>query len=267
MVTSDAPTPPPRRANVVRTGPRTGTPVFLLHSAGLELSYWDAQIEALGEEHDVIAVDLPGHGRTPGGPEDWTLDRLTGFAADALEAVGVDRAHVVGLSVGGILAQSLALSRPALVRSLVLVDTAATFTAAGRRAMRDRAATARRGGMAAVVAGLVDHWFTPETARRRPDLVDRATKTLLGDDPQVHAAVWEMIAEVELAGELPRIDRPTLVVVGELDSTSPVSSAQLLRDAIPDSRLRIVPRAAHLSPLEHPDTVTGYLREFLAEVG
>lgn len=268
----ETPTPGPlarahRTVNLVRTGPRAGTPVVLLHSAGLDLTYWDVQIAALRHDHDVVALDLPGHGRTPGTPEDWTLDRATAVVANAVGAAGLTRAHVVGLSLGGILAQSLALAHPALVASLTLMDTAATFPDAGRSAMRSRATAARTHGMPAVVQGLLDHWFLPGTALRRPDLVDRATKTLLGDDPQVHAAMWEMIADVELLAELPRIGCPTLVVVGEFDSTSPVTSAQALRDAVPDARLRVVPQAAHLSPLEHPDTVTAHLREFLAAVG
>ncbi len=251
--------------NLIRTGPRGGTPVVLLHPAGLELSYWDRQIAALRDDHDVVAFDLPGHGRTPGTPADWTLDNTTAFVQDVLAGLDTGSVHVVGLSLGGILAQTVAVAEPARVASLTLIDTAAEFADAGRAAMRARAETARAGGMAAVLESLLGHWFTAETRAARPDLIDRATKTLLGDDPLVHAAMWEMIAGFDHTDRLPRIDCPTLVVVGEFDSSSPLSAARQLRDGIPGARLRVVPNTAHMSPLEKPDVINHHLTTFLAE--
>ena len=258
---------PGRSVNAVRTGPRGGTPVLLLHSAGLDLTYWDAQVAALGRDRDVVALDLPGHGLTRGAVQDWELGTVTSFVADAITALGGGPVDIVGLSVGGVLAQSLALTRPDLVRSLTLIDTAASFAEESRAVMRSRAARARQEGMAAVVPTLLDHWFTPRTVAQRPDLVDRATKTLLRDDPLVHAAMWEMIAAWEALAELHRVDRPTLVVVGELDATSPVASAHALRDGIRGADLRIVPDAAHLAPLDQPAAVSHHVSSFLAAVG
>ncbi|MBN9756712.1 alpha/beta fold hydrolase [Pseudonocardia sp. Ae707_Ps2] len=255
-----------RTVNLVRTGPRGGTPLVLLHSAGLDLTYWDRQIAALAPDRDVVAVDLPGHGRTTGGPGDWQLDRAVGFVRRVLASLEADRVHLVGLSLGGMLAQATAVADPGITASLTLIDTAASFSDAGRAAMRARAAQARTEGMAAVLEGLFGHWFTADTRARRPDLVERATRTLLAQDPQVHAAMWEMIAGFELAADLPRIGCPTMVVVGEHDSSSPVSVARQLRDTIPDARLRVVPAAAHLAPLEKPDTVTRHLVGFLDQV-
>ncbi|HEY0816345.1 MAG TPA: alpha/beta hydrolase, partial [Pseudonocardia sp.] len=106
--------------------------------------------------------------------------------------------------------------------------------------------------------------MTAGTRSRRPELVDRVGKTLLGDDPLVHAAMWEMIAEFELVAALPRILCPTLVLVGEFDCSSPVAAARQLRDGIPDARLRVTPDAAHMSPLEKPDVVNAHLVDFLA---
>jgi 3-oxoadipate enol-lactonase len=252
--------------NVIRTGPRGKAPVVLLHSAGLDLTYWDTQLEALRRHHDVVALDLPGHGRSGGQAEDITIDSVTEAIAGVIAGLGGGPVHVVGLSVGGLVAQSMALARPELVRSLVLIDTAARFPADGQAAMRARAATARQEGMAAVLAGLLGHWFLPGTLAQRPHLTDRAIKTLLHDDPEVHAALWEMIAGFDVADRLPAVMAPTLVLVGEHDPSSPVRSAQHLSDSIPHARLHIVPDAAHLSPIENPDAVTGHIDAFLAAV-
>ena len=252
--------------NAIRTGPRGGTPVVLLHSAGLDLTYWDAQLDALRRDHDVVALDLPGHGGSRGRAEEITVEHVSAAIGAAITDLDAGPVHLVGLSVGGLIAQSIALDRPQLVRSLVLIDTAANFSPGGQAAMRERADTARREGMAAVLPGLFAHWFMPDTLARRPHLVDRATKTLLHDDPHTHAALWELIAAFDVAERLPAVTAPTLVLVGEHDSSSPLSSARHLCEAIPRARLRIVPDAAHLSPIERPDTVTGHIDAFLNEV-
>ena len=259
-----ATTPPD--VNLVRTGPRGGTPVLLLHPAGLDLTYWGDQIAALSAHYDTVALDLPGHGLTPGTAQDWVLDSLAHLVASVLESLEVGAVHVVGMSLGGFIAQALALGHPDVVASLTLVDTSATFVPAGRDAMRQRAAAAREHGMAAVIDATLERWITAGTRARRPDLVQRLTTTLLADDPTVHAALWDMLAGLDRVADLPRISAPTLVVVGEDDSSSPVPAAVQLRDGIPGARLRVVPDAAHLAALERPDVVSGHLIAFLAEV-
>ena len=97
------------------------------------------QIEALRGAHDVVAFDLPGHGRTPGSPADWTLDKAARVLEQVIRSTGSEAAHLVGLSVGGMIAQALTLAQPGLVRSLTLIDTAAAFAEEGRAAMRSRA--------------------------------------------------------------------------------------------------------------------------------
>lgn len=250
-----------------RTGPRHGgTPVVLLHSAGLDHTYWDRQAEVLSATRDTVALDLPGHGGSPADPTDINLGDVTDRVAAAVAALGAGPVNLVGLSVGGLVAQQVALEHPALVATLTLVDTAASFSAAGQRMMRGRAEVARTRGMSAVLDGLLGHWLMPATVSARPDLVDRITATVLGDDPDVHAALWEMVADFTSVSRLADIAVPTLVVVGEHDSSSPVTSSVVLRDGIPGARMSVVAGAAHLSPLDRPDEVTRLLAEFLDDL-
>lgn len=247
----------------VRAGPRGGVPVVLLHPVGLDLGCWGAQIEALGVDYDVVAVDLPGYGASPGGPADWTLERVTEILAAFLATLGAPRVHLVGLSVGGMIAQSLTIAHPALVHSLTLLDTSATWPEPVRETMRERAAAARAGGMAAVVEPTVQRWFVPATHQRRPDVVDGVRKTLLADDPAVYAATWDMISGLDLGEAIADITCPTMVVVGECDTSSPLASAQHLRDTIPGATLNVVPGAAHMTVLERPAAVNPLLLAFL----
>jgi len=252
-----------RPVNIVRTGPRGAPPVVLVHPVGLDLTYWGGQVEVLCGEHDVVAYDLPGHGRSPGSPADWTLDQAADLLAQVVRSVGSDGAHLVGLSVGGMICQALTLAQPGLVRSLTLIDTAAAFAEEGRAGMRARARMAREGGMQAVLPSTLQRWFTDDTVARRPDLVDRVTKTLLADDALVHAAMWDMISALDLVTELHRITCPTLILVGEHDPSSPPSAARVLQQSIAGSEMHVIPDTSHMAPLEKPDAINGYLVDFL----
>jgi 3-oxoadipate enol-lactonase len=250
--------------NLVRTGPRGGVPVVLVHAVGIDLTYWDRQIDALRGTYDVVAFDLPGHGRSPGTPADWTLDNAAECLGHVIRGLGAGPAHLVGLSVGGMISQALALAQPGLVRSLTLIDTAAAFAEPGRIAMRDRAEAARRGGMAAVLQTTIKRWFTVDTELHRPDLVDRVSKTLLADNPLVHAAMWDMIAELDLVSHLHRIACPTLILVGEFDPSSPPAAARVLQENIGGAEMYIIAEASHMAPLEKPDVISAHLIRFLA---
>ena len=249
--------------NIVRTGPRGAPPVVLVHPVGLDLTYWGEQIEALCGEHDVIAYDLPGHGSSPGSPADWTLDQASDTLAQVVRSVGSAGAHLVGLSVGGMISQAMTLAQPGLVRSLTLIDTAAAFTDEGRAGMRVRARMARDGGMRAVLPSTLQRWFTDATMSRRPDLIDRVTKTLLADDPLVHAAMWDMISALDLVTQLHRIVCPTLILVGEHDPSSPPSAARVLQQNIAGAEIHIIQDASHMAPLEKPEAINSHLLEFL----
>jgi 3-oxoadipate enol-lactonase len=252
--------------NVVRTGPRGGTPVVLIHPAGLDLTYWDVQIGAFSADHDVIAFDLPGHGLSPGTAEDWSVDRVGTIVARISASIGVERVHLVGISLGGMVAQACALAGPSHVASMTLIDTAATFPDGARTGMHTRATTVRAEGMAAVTEPMLAPWFTPQTVASRPDLLDRIRKTLLADDPQLHGAMWDFIAEFESRDALATLVCPTLVIVGDRDETTPVATAVTLRDAIPGADLRVIANAAHLATLERPELVNRHILSFLARV-
>lgn len=253
-----------RQIHSVRTGPRGGAPVVLVHPVSLDLGYWSEQVSALAQDHDVVTYDLPGHGRSPGTPADWSFDQAAAVLARLVRDLNAGPAHIVGLSVGGMIAQALALAEPALVVSLSLIGTAADFPEAGRAAIRARAQATRDGGMAAVLQSSIARWFSPETVTQRPDLIDRVTRTFLVNDPAIHAAMWDMIAELDFAGEIHRIACPTLVLVGELDPSTPPATARFLAETIPGAELHIIPGASHMVPFEQPAAVNDHLLRLLA---
>jgi len=246
-----------------RTGLRDRPTVMLIPALGFNRSLWDVQVAALGREYDVLAVDVLDQTQPRSAGFTPTFDALAAAAAAALRHAQAGPAHVVGLSFGSMIAQTLTLAQPPLVRSLTLIGSAATFPEAGRQAIRERARLTREQGMAAVTPLHLKRWFTPEFTQRRPDVIERVTETLLADDPAVHAALWDMVSGLETMPRLPAITCPALVIVGEEDTSTPPAAARSIAGTIAGARLETIPGASHITTLEAPETINALLRDFL----
>jgi 3-oxoadipate enol-lactonase len=250
--------------HVMRAGPRGGTPIVFLHPVGLDSTWWGAQIADFGRDHDVLAFDMPGHGLTDALEGRPSFDLLSNILETTLVDSQTGPAHLVGVSVGGMIAQNFALRRPDLVRSLALVATLCSFPDAVRTALRQRAEVARTDGMATIAALSNERWFPAAFRERRPDMLDRATRSLLLQNADFHGAMWDMIAGLDLAAELPRITCPTLVIVGAEDVNAPEAAGQLIAGLIPGASLKVMPGIGHFPPFEAPDAFNDLLRSFFA---
>lgn len=250
--------------NMIRTGPRDGTPVVLVHAVGTDLTLWGQQIEALYKDYDVVALDLPGHGlsgKTDGEP---SFTKFAASVSGVIEGLESGPVHLVGLSFGGMISQTVAIHRPELVRSLSLIGTVSTFPDAVRAALRDRAMFVRKEGMRAVAPLSLARWFTPEFSKRRPDVLDRVSKILYQQDPSYHAVMWEMISQLDTEHRLQELSLPAQVIVGEVDLSTPVSMAQTLAKALGTEHLHVVPDSSHFTNLEAPEIVNSLLLNFFS---
>ncbi len=164
------------------------------------------------------------------------------------------------------IAQPFALARPDLLRTLTLIGTASRFSEDARGALRARAEVIRTQGMTAVLASSLERWFTAQTRSQRPDIMDRLTKTVLGDNPAHQAAVWELIATLDVRDRLGELRCPTLVLVGEQDASTPPAVAKDVAAAITNAELQILPGTAHIVTVEAPDVVNHAIRTFLKRV-
>jgi len=255
----------PPQLNYVKTGPvnptTTTSTVLFIHPVGLDLTYYDRQIDALRGLYNVIAYDLPGHGRSAGDTTDCTYEKQVAAVVHIIEVTGGTPVHLVGLSVGGMIAQATVLKHPELIRTLTLIGTAPTFPDTVREGMRTHAEVCRKGGMEAVLPSL-DSWVTQETREKRPHLIDRIIKTLLGDNKEIHAAMWEMISKFHVLDRLGEVGCPTLVLVGEQDPNTPPSVADLLKNNIKGAKMVVIPNASHMVTLEAPDAINAELLLF-----
>ena len=239
--------------------------MVLLHAASLDLTYWDAQFEALSWTHDVVAFDWPGHGRSGGISGQIHFEDWAEVVASVVRKTGGEPAHIVGVSMGSMVAQYFALNHPEMVRSLCLIGSACTLPEPGRQAMRERAAKARRKGMQAVLAMATGHWFTPEFRQRRPDVIDRVEKTFLAFEPGQYAVLWEMIATLETRERLADLVCPTQILVGEQDASTPPAAARLIGERIKGAQVEIIPGAAHMATLEAPEVVNRLIETFISQ--
>ena len=250
--------------NWIQTSTHHTETVVLIHAVGHDLTYWDRQIEALAALYNVVAFDLPGHGRSAASSSGWSFDYAARLVAELITKLSASPVHLVGISFGGMIAQVTALTSPEIIRSLTLIGTAPSFPEEVRQSMRARAELVRIKGMIAVVESSLQRWFTLKTRELRPDITDRLTKTLLGDDAPTHAAIWDIISGLDLDHRLAEITCPTLVLVGEHDPSTPPAVASRLAGAIQGSALVVVPESSHIVTVEAPGAVNMALLDFLA---
>jgi 3-oxoadipate enol-lactonase len=210
---------------------------------------WDAEANALKQQFRVIRLDTRGHGSSSVPSGDYTLERLGRDVLVALDMVGVAQAHVCGLSMGGMVAQWLAVHTPARVDRLILADTAARIgTPESWQARRE---TVRAQGMAAIAEMAIGRFFSEEFRARAPDTVARFRRLLETTSPEGYAGCCAALRDADFSCELARIVAPTLVICGRLDISTPPSQAEALVQDIPEAELLLLD-AAHLSNIERP---------------
>jgi pimeloyl-ACP methyl ester carboxylesterase len=243
-----------------------GTPLVLLHAFPVDHRMWAGVVAALPEEQSVVAVDLPGMGQSPDGPQPPTIEAAADATVAALARAGVTRAVVAGLSMGGYVALAMAEREPGLVAALGLVDTKSTADTEEARANRLRIADEAESsqtvdavlGMPAVLLG--------ETSRAvRPELTARIEQWIRGQRPA--GIAWSqraMAARPDRTHVLESFAGPVAVVVGEEDAVTPAEEAERMASAAARSRLVRVQAAGHLSAVEDAAAVADALADLVA---
>jgi 3-oxoadipate enol-lactonase len=255
LVVADAPT-----IAVHRTG--SGPPAVLLHCLGVDHRFWDFAA-GLADAFTLLTYDLPGHGATPVPAGPYDIADLSKQLAGLFRRHDLAHAHVVGISLGGLVAQHFAATWPGLVDRLVLIDTTPRYTDELRRMWVERAATARTAGVAALVDGLLNIWFTPEFVAANGPAVRYVRTALARTSGEGYALACEALGAADLRPLARQIAAPTLVLCGADDIASFLDAARWLTENIRGTRLAWLPGARHASVLEKPDEAVALMREFL----
>jgi 3-oxoadipate enol-lactonase len=248
------------------TGKENAEVVMLSHSLASSLVMWQPQMDVLSRHFRVLAYDTRGHGGSEATPPPYTLSQLGEDAAALLDALRIDKVHWVGLSMGGMIGQSVVLDYPERLHSLSLCDTAAVVPKDADPIWQERIDLVRKEGMAPTVQPTLERWFTPPFIALNPPMVDMIRQQILATRVDGYVGCSEAIRRLDHLDRLHEIRVPTLIMVGEDDPGTPVEASRAMHDRIPQSRLVIIPSAAHLSNIEQADVFNRSLMAFLASV-
>lgn len=237
----------------------SGPAVVLSNSLGTDHRMWDAQLAELEKHFTVVRYDTRGHGASPVPTGPYSIDDLTDDLVALLDRLDIERAHVVGLSLGGMTAMRLAARNPGRIDRMVLLCTGAHLPPA--QGWIDRAATVRAGGSVAVAEAVVARWFSPGYPGDRTYWQRMVAAT----DAEGYAACCEAIAKLDVRGQLQGIAAPTLVIAGSDDPATPPAVLASIADAVPDARLLVVEQAAHLANAEQPAIITSAIIDHLEQ--
>jgi len=244
-----------------------GEPLLLVHGLGYDRRGWGPLPDLLAQELRVLLIDNRGVGESDFPPGPYTVAELAADAVAVLDAAGIERAHVLGVSLGGFIAQEIALSYPSRVDRLVLCSTSPggpnqhPMPAAGVEAFGRFPTMEREAGLRL----MVENSLGARAVRERPELVDEVYAYRLACAPPVEA--WQAQLAAALAFDsydrLPEISASTLVLHGGGDTVIDARNGELLAERIPDAELHLVPERGHLLVWEEPELVTPIVLEFL----
>ncbi len=249
--------------HAVVTGRAEGPVVVLSNSLGSTHRMWDAQLEALERRFRVVRYDTRGHGGSPVPDGPYSIDDLADDLVALLDRLGVAKAHLVGLSLGGMTVMRVAARNPERVGRIALLCTGAQLPPAS--AWRERAATVRAEGSAAVAESVVARWFTPGYLDANPSVRAAHVQMIAGTPAEGYAGCCEAIAQLDLREQLSSITAPTLAIAGADDPATPPAKLEEIAEQIPEAELLTVPDAAHLANAEQPGVITPALIDHLEQ--
>ncbi len=248
------------------SGKEASPVVVLSHSLGSSLAMWDPQMAALEPHFRVLRYDTRGHGKTDAPSGKYTFEMLGKDALCLLDVLGIEVVHWVGLSMGGMIGQHLALNNADRLESLSLCDTAAVMTDENQPVWQEYIDKARIQGLQPLMQATMARWFTAPYRSKNPSTVQTIQRHFLETPAAGYIGCSEAIRALNYLDQLPRIKTPTLIMVGEEDPGTPVAASKAMHESIPNSRLVVLPSAAHLSNVEQPEAFNGALMVSLQKI-
>jgi len=219
---------------------------------------------ALTARFRVLRYDTRGHGGSSASAGAYTLEQLADDAHDLFQALDIDCAHWVGLSLGSLIGQTFALKYPTKLQSLALAGTTSRYPPQAIKAFQERIQNVETGGMDVVTEATLERWFTEPFRKAHPRVMDDIARRIRTTPVAGYIGCCRAVSRINLTERLGEISRPTLVMVGAQDSGTPVAMARTIYHALPGAELVIVPSAAHLLNIEQPQAFNTALLSFLA---
>lgn len=256
-----------RRYDVTWQEDGKGKPVILIHGLGMDRHMWKGQVDGLSKRYRVITYDNLGHGQTEKPPGPYSLALFADLVRDVADKAGADKFALVGFSLGGMIAQTFALTHPERLGAAVIMNAVYKRTPEESAAVIARADAIDIEGPNATVDAALERWLTPEFRKAHPEVEAAIRRRVTTNDHKAYAAAYRVFAEGDshLAGKLAGITCPTLVITAEHDKGSNPRMAKQMAAEIPNASLNILPRLRHLAPMEGVEEMNAALLSFFAE--
>jgi len=245
-------------------GPQHAPALVFSNSLGTDFRIWDRLLPLLPAGWRVIRYDTRGHGLSEAPARAWSMDDLGDELAGLLDGLGVRGAVVCGLSIGGMIAQTLAVRRPDLARALILCDTAAKI--GDTASWNARIAAVERDGIAAIAGPVLQRWFSARFHERRVEELALWREMLTRTPVAGYVGCAAAIRDADLTGATARLRLPTLAVAGDEDGATPPALVEATARSIPGARFSVIDGAGHLPCIEQPAALAALIADFLGDL-
>lgn len=249
--------------NIESSGNTAGPVVMMAHSLGCSLRMWDPQMELLEPDFHVVRLDMRGHGLsdTPAGP--YTLDELADDVIAVMDHQGIEQAHWVGLSIGGMFGQSLLLRYPERFLSAVLCDTMSALPQGAMSVWQERIAKVESDGLSSIKQATLERWFTADYLATGNAAIDAVGAQIDQATDTGYLACSRAITGLNFIDQIADIKTRVLLIVGAEDMATPVAASEAMHERLPQSDLVILQNASHISNVEQSEAFNAALGPFL----
>ena len=245
-------------------GPKDGPVLLVANSLMANSTMWDGNIPALADRYRVLRYDKRGHGGSGLSAGPYTIAQLADDAIGLLDALGIQKVHFMGLSIGGMIGQQLGARFPERILSLSLCNTASEMPP--RSLWEERFEIARSQGIAGLVDGTIKRWFTAPFIERAPQEIEKVRHMILGTNVDGYIGCGSAVRDMAQSTILLKIKAPTLVLSGRDDPACTVDQGTVLHRLIDRSKMVILEEAAHLSNIEQPEAFNKTVRQFIDSI-
>ena len=249
--------------NYETTGQSESDRVVFSHSLGSSLIMWEPQIDEFSKNFQILRYDTRGHGKSSAPPGSYTMDLLVDDAVALLDALGIEKVHWVGLSMGGMIGQGLALKFPERLKSLTLCNTMSVIREEMKELWKNRIETGERFGMHHLVDFAMERWFTESYREMGTEDYQRIRSQFLKTPVYGYVGCCHAIYHLNYVEQLSQISVPTHIIAGDQDLATPVAESRVMHEQIDGSSLTVIEGAAHLSNVEKTEAFNAALATFL----
>lgn len=250
--------------NIEVSGADSKPVVMMSHSLGCSLHMWDPQMDALARDYKVVRLDMRGHGLSDVTAGPYTLDGLADDVIAVMDQLNIDKAHWVGLSIGGMIGQSLLLRYPDRFLKAVLCDTSSVVPSSALPTWNERIEKVNAAGLESIADATMERWFTQGFLASSNPACETIRSQFVQTSDAGYVACCHAIMQLNYIERLSEIKTPVCLVVGAEDVATPVAASEAIHERIAGSELHILDNASHLSNVEQTEEFNAKLLPFLA---